>query len=73
MLFDISQLELDMFCYYCLDLLYYLGNFTGLGYAGINILLFVIVQPFLILALGIIAIIGMLLKNNRHKTKLKVL
>jgi len=36
---------------YCVDLLYYIGDITGLSYEVINIILFIVVQPAIIIVL----------------------
>ena len=38
----------DIIFWYCVDLLKIWGNWTGLGYNLINIIIFVFLQPFLI-------------------------
>ena len=37
------------FFYWCVDVLVWIGDFTGLGYMLANILIFVILQPSLII------------------------
>ena len=34
---------------YCVDLLYYIGDITGISYEAINIWLFIIIQPTIII------------------------
>ena len=36
---------------YCVDLMYYIGDITGLSYEAINILLFIVVQPVTIIVM----------------------
>ena len=71
MLLYISQFELDKFCYYCIDLLYYFCHITKLSYAEINILLFIIIQPLLILIFATTTIWGMYIKNKKIKLWIK--
>lgn len=40
---------IESFFYWCVDVLYFVGNLTGIGYYWANILIFVILQPALIL------------------------
>ena len=40
---------IEQFFYWCVDVLEWIGDFTGLGYMLANILIFVILQPALII------------------------
>jgi hypothetical protein len=40
---------IESFFYLCCSLIYYIGDVTSLGYYLTNIILFVVIQPFLIL------------------------
>ena len=40
---------IEKFFYWCVDVLEWIGDFTGLGYMLANILIFVILQPALII------------------------
>lgn len=63
--------DLDVICYMCIDLLRGLGDITGLGYSGINILLFVIIQPLLILFFAITTLVALRTKNDGTKWLIK--
>jgi|TARA_R100000951_G_scaffold22975_1_gene18961 hypothetical protein len=41
--------SIERFFFWCVDVLVFIGEFTGVGYALANIILFVILQPTLIL------------------------
>ena len=71
MLLGISQFELDKFCYYCIDVLYGLGHITKLSYAEINIVLFIIIQPLLIIIFAATTIWGMYVKSKKIKLWIK--
>ena len=44
-----TEAQIDYIFWVCVDILIYMGSVTGLSYEFINILLFVIIQPFLII------------------------
>lgn len=44
-----TEAQIDYIFWVCVDILNYMGSVTGLSYEFINILLFVIIQPFLII------------------------
>jgi hypothetical protein len=41
--------SIERFFFWCVDVLVFIGEFTGVGYALANIIIFVILQPTLIL------------------------
>ena len=41
--------SIENFFFWCVDVLVFIGEFTGVGYALANIIIFVILQPTLIL------------------------
>ncbi len=63
---------MDQLCYYCIDIMHWWADHTFLTYGEINILLFVIIQPLLILYGCWASIKCATTKNERTKRVIKI-
>lgn len=57
----------DELCQLCIDIMKWWSNNSGISYGTINILLFVILNPFLTIIATIIAIVNSISKNKKLK------
>lgn len=55
------------FCDFCIDIIAWWGNNTPLSYGAINVLLFVVIQPFLIFLFFVTTIIAAKASSPRIK------
>lgn len=64
---------LDRICYICIDILRYWEAYTGIPYGVINTVLFVIIQPMLILFFAITTLICSKINNFKVKRNINYL
>lgn len=64
---------LDRICYICIDILRYWEDYTGIPYGVINTVLFVIIQPILILFFAATTLICNKINNLKLKRNINYL